>query len=169
MWICITLSAQPSLRVLGTHALPFLCPCLHAGRDTPHDALSHSSTHADNLDKDGILLLQQSIDMGERNRIKWLTLPDPLARYVCVEGDHHKDRKVTTSHHNGLSCRGGSGFSAVSNARVRLVYYLHMLMCVRGYGYMDAYKRSTRACVQCCRYTNPSGSAAVGGRNLSGQ
>ena len=64
---------------------------------------------AGNADKHGILLLQQSIDMGERSRIKWLSLPPLLARYQQVEGSnpHHETGQDNAQNINGLSSGGG--------------------------------------------------------------
>ena len=132
-----------------------MCPCFDAAWITPHDPLSYvyiyPSTHTDDLDKDGVHLLQQCIDIGERNRIKWLSLPDPLARYVSVEGDHHKDHKVLTSHHNGLSCKGRGWIRRyLECTHTCLVYALYLYGCMsieKGYVHMNAYKMSTLTCV----------------------
>ena len=59
----------------------------------------------------GIPLLQQSIDVGERSRIKWLSLPDPLNRYMFTEGDlHTKIDKSESNDKAGMLLRlhGGS-------------------------------------------------------------
>ena len=44
------------------------------------------------LNKRGISLLQRSIETAERSRIKWLSLPNVLNRYMFTEHDPHSER-----------------------------------------------------------------------------
>lgn len=89
---------------------------LHGNRGhTETDVLGFMYEPPPYLNKRGISLLQRSIETAERSRIKWLSLPNVLNRYMFTEHDPHSerdqksesDRKAVMSVHNQKWISGG--------------------------------------------------------------